>query len=723
MRTDAVFAIAKKEFSDYFTSPVAYIILTVLWLVTGWFFTSSIFLIGEVTLAGVTSNLDLLFVFIVPAIAMRLISDEKRFGTIENLLTSPVKAKEVVIGKYLGSLAVILIALAGMAVYPVSLSFLGRLDWGYVFGVFAGYFMLAGMYLAAGLFASSVTAANVSAYLISFVMCFAFFMIGKVMAFMPDFLQGPLSFIAADTHLANISKGVVDMRDVMYFASFSALFLVLSEWRISAFKKKRNTASFIFLGMLVVANYFSSYYFFRIDMTASKSYSLSKASKKTAKAFEEPVFIKAYFNDDLPAQYMNVKNYLSDLLQEYKSYNRAKIKYEFKDPSGNPGIMKEAGAAGLFSVQFTKIAADKYEVNDGYMGLVMYYGDRKEVIPYVKDTSGLEYMLTSSFKKLLDPRRRKIALIKAFGSLDFAENAELEALIKENYDIEEIKPGDSADGFSAALLISPRDEMKDAGLEWFHSISEKLPAGIFVDRLTVPSDTFYGVKNKCDFAKLLAPYGVKLYDGTVLDEQNQRIGVQQQRGWFTISNIVNYPPLVAVTNFSKSPVSSRMERAVLPYVSAFEIDKSTVSGVEAFVFSSKKSWLDTITVFNPLQKFIKPVNAPQGPFALGVTVVKEPLRLVVLGTSRFIDSTVAKDRSNLSFFLNVVDWLVQDTDLIEIRNKGVTFRPLKKISDSRRMLFKYINIFGSSLVLLFAGLIVWKRGRSKREYFKRVYES
>ncbi len=723
MRTDAVFTIAKKEFGDYFTSPMAYIILTVLWLVTGWFFTSSIFLIGEATLAGVTANLDLLFVFIVPAIAMRLISDEKRFGTIENLLTSPIKAKEIVLGKYLGSLAVIFIALLGMAVYPVSLSFIGRLDWGYVFGLFAGYFMLAGMYLAAGLFASSITAQNVSAYLISFVVCFAFFMIGKVLPFMPDFLQAAFSFIAVDTHMANISKGVVDMRDIMYFVSFAALFLVLGEWRISAFKKKRNTASFIFLGMLVVANYFASYYFFRIDMTSAKSYSLSKASKKTAKAFEEPVFIKAYFNGDLPAQYMNVKNYLADLLQEYKSYNRSKIKYEFKNPSGNPEIMKEAGAAGLFSIQFTKIAADKYEVHDGYMGLVMYYGDRKEVIPYLKDTSGLEYVLTSSFKKLMNPARRKIALIKAFGSLDFAETPELDALLKENYDIEEIKPGDAADGFSAAVLISPSDEMNDVGLEWLHSITKNLPTGIFIDRLNVPADTFYGMKKNCDLAKLLAPYGVKLYDGTVLDMQNQRIGVQQQRGWFTISNIVNYPPLVAVTNFSKSPISSRMERAVLPYVSAFEVEESSSSGIAAFAFSSKKSWLDTITVFNPLQKFIKPVNAPEGPFALGVTVVKEPLRLALLGTSRFIDSSVARDQSNLSFFLNIVDWLVQETDLIEIRNKGVLFRPLKKISDSSRIAFKYINIFLSPFILLLAGMLVWKSSRSKREYFKRIYES
>ncbi|MBA3052936.1 MAG: Gldg family protein [Candidatus Omnitrophota bacterium] len=724
MKKEAVFTIAKKEFADYFTSPMAYIILTVLWLVTGWFFTSSIFLIGEATLAGVTSNLDLLLVFIVPAIAMRLISDEKRAGTIENLLTSPIEAKEVVVGKYLGSLAVILIALLGMAVYPVSLSFIGRMDWGQALGMFAGYFMLAGMYLAAGLFASSLTEQNVSAYLISFVICFTFFMIGKALPVMPDFLQGALSFIAVDTHLDNTAKGVIDIRDIMYFASFTGLFLVLSEWRISAFKKNRNTASFILLGILIVANYFASYYFLRIDMTSVKSYSLSKASKKTARAFDERVVIKAYFNNDLPAQYLNIKNYLADLLQEYKSYNRSKIIFEFKNPSGNPGVMKEAGSEGLFPIQFTRIAADKYEVSDGYMGLVIYYakGDRKEVIPYVKDTSGLEYVLTSAFKKLQDPSRKKIALIKAFGSSDLSGNPELEALVREHYDMEELLPGSSADAFSAALLISPSDAPAKGEMEWFHSISKKVPAGIFIDRLDVPSDTFYGIRKKCDIAALLAPYGLKIYDGTVLDAQNQRIGVQQQRGRFIISNIVNYPPFVAVTNFSPATISAKMERAVLPYVSAFEVDKSSSSGTEAFAFSSKKSWLDTITVFNPLQKFIKPIDAPEGPFALGVAVVKEPLRMAVLGTSRFIDSSVAEDPSNASFFLNIIDWLVQETDLIEIRNKGVLFRPLKKISDPARIAFKYVNIFLSPLLLFAAGMIVWKRSALKRERFKRIYE-
>jgi len=724
MRTDAVFTIAKKEFSDYFTSPMAYIILTVLWLVTGWFFTLSIFLIDEATLAGVTSNLDLLLVFIVPAIAMRLISDEMRSGTIENLLTSPIDAKELILGKYLGSLAVIFVALAGMSVYPVSLSFIGRMDWGYVFGIFAGYFMLSGMYLAAGLFASSLTAQNVSAYLLSFVICFAFFMIGKTLPVMPDFLQGALSFAAADTHLANTAKGVLDIRDALYFFSFAALFLVLAEWRISAFKNKRNTNSFILLGILLTANYFASYYFFRIDMTSAKSYSLSMASKKTVRAFDDPVIIKAYFNNDLPAQYMNIKNYLADLLQEYKSYNRAKIKYEFKDPSGNPEIMKEAAQAGLFPIQFTKIAADKYEVRDGYMGLVMYYGvaDRKEVVPYVKDTSELEYILTSSFKKLQDPARKKIALVRAFGAGDFSSNPELEALVRRHYDMEELSPGADPVDFSAALLISPSDAPDAGELKWFHSISEKIPTGIFIDRLDVPSDSFYGIRKQFDFAALLEPYGVKLYDGTVLDMQNQRIGVQQQSGHFIISNVVNYPPFVAITNFSPATMSAKMERVVLPYVSAFEIDKSSPSGVEAFVFSSAKSWMDTITVFNPLQKFIQPVEAPRGPFVLGLTVVREPLRLALLGTSRFLESSLAEDPSNALFFLNIIDWLVQETDLIEIRSKGVRFRPLKKISSPARIAFKYVNIFFSPLVLLIAGLIVWRKSALKREYFKRVYE-
>jgi len=722
MKFKTILTIAKKEIKDYFTSPVAYIILVVLWLISGWFFTSSIFLIGEATLAGFTSNLGLFLVFIVPAIAMQLVSDEKRFGTIENLLTNPVTSEELILGKYFGALALGFLMLAGLFIYPVTLSFIGRLDWGYAAGVYAGYMLLVAMYLAVGLFASTLSSQNVTSYLIGFIICFAFFMVGKILSFVPEIFSGIFAFISVDTHLENISKGVLDSRDVLYFLSFSGVFIFLANYAVSAFKKKWKTDYLFGIGILIVLNYFTSFYFIRIDMTSSGEYSLSKPSKEIVRNLKDPVFIKAYFNADLPPEYHNVKKYTSDLLQEYRSYNRSKVKFELKNPSENPEVMKEARSAGLYPIQFTKIAADKYEVKQGYMGLVMYYEDRKEVIPYIKETSGLEYLLTSTFKKLVEPEKKKIAVLNDFGCKNLSVNELLQAQLADRYEIINVKAGSEEKGLSAFLVISPTAAVKGENLKWLSGMLNSLPSGIFIDRMNVTLDTFYAMRLKVNFNEILTPFGIKVLDGTVLDLQNQRIGVQQRRGWMTISNIVDYPPFIVATDFKKSPMTARMERAVLPFCSAFEVTGTTASVAEGFVFSSKNSWLDTITAFNPLQRFAGTPSAKKGPFALGVTVSKQGTRAVVVGTSRFLDSSVSQDSSNLSFFMNVVDWLVQDEALIEIRSKGITYRPLKKISRGRRLVFKYVNLFGSSFLLLIAGFVIWRKNVAKREFFRRIYE-
>ena len=187
---------------------------------------------------------------------------------------------------------------------------------------------------------------------------------------------------------------------------------------------------------------------------------------------------------------------------------------------------------------------------------------------------------------------------------------------------------------------------------------------------------------------------------------------------------MDYPPFVVATNFAKNPVTAKMERVVLPFCSAFEIEKSTDVSEKAsgFVFSSKFSWLDTITVFNPLQNFTAPANMKKGPFALGVILTGKKRRLIVVGTSRFVDSSVSQDPSNSAFFMNIADWLASDEALIEIRGKGTVYRPLKKISRAGEHIFKYANLFGNSLILLILGLFVWRKNVSMREYYRRIYE-
>ena len=126
------------------------------------------------------------------------------------------------------------------------------------------------------------------------------------------------------------------------------------------------------------------------------------------------------------------------------------------------------------------------------MGLVMYYEDRKEIIPYIKDTSNLEYMITSSFKKLVNPERKKIAVLKSFGAQNLSEDTQLKSLVRKQYDVVDVTTSTKKmSDYSALLIISPQEKLSAADLEWLKDKISRLPTAIFIDRLNVPTDTFY----------------------------------------------------------------------------------------------------------------------------------------------------------------------------------------------------------------------------------------
>ena len=149
--------IAKREFRSYFNSPIAYIVISVFLLLSGWFFFTPLFLIGRSTLRGFFSFTPILFIMFIPAITMRLIAEEVKTGTLEWLTSMPLRDLDVVLGKFLAALGLIAVALAMTIPYPISVDMVGALDWGPVIGGYVGLLLLAGAFLAVGLFASSLT--------------------------------------------------------------------------------------------------------------------------------------------------------------------------------------------------------------------------------------------------------------------------------------------------------------------------------------------------------------------------------------------------------------------------------------------------------------------------------------------------------------------------------------------------------------------------------------
>lgn len=213
--------IFKKEFRTYFESPIAYIVISIFLLVTGWFFFMTFFLYEQADLRSFFALLPIIFPFVVPAITMRLFSEELNIGSYETLLTMPVTFPDVILGKFMASVAFITAMLVPTIAYPITVSFLGQLDWGPVAGGYIGAILLGAAFSAIGLFASSLTRNQIIAFIIGMTICFALALIDKMLFFLPQSLLGIFEYLGADFHFQNISKGIIDSRDILYFLSIS----------------------------------------------------------------------------------------------------------------------------------------------------------------------------------------------------------------------------------------------------------------------------------------------------------------------------------------------------------------------------------------------------------------------------------------------------------------------------------------------------------------------
>ena len=211
--------IFKKELRSYFNSPVAYIVIVVFLVILGWFFTSNLFLVNVATMRTVFEMTPFLLLFFAPAITMRLISEEKKSGTLELLLTKPVKEYEIVVGKFLAAWALYFFALVPTFSYFITVSLLGSLDVGPVIGGYLGLLFVGAVFLAVSVFGSSITENQVVAFIVSFLVVFILFILDKVLLYAPSSLASTLEYLSIDYHFSNIARGVIDSRDVIYYLS------------------------------------------------------------------------------------------------------------------------------------------------------------------------------------------------------------------------------------------------------------------------------------------------------------------------------------------------------------------------------------------------------------------------------------------------------------------------------------------------------------------------
>ena len=214
-----VYFIFNKEFKDYFISPIAYIVIALFLVVTGWLFFSVFFVQGQADLRRFFNFLPFLFALVVPVITMRLFSEELNVGSYELLLTLPVTFRDIILGKFFAAVAFIIAILLPTLSYAIFISFLGDLDWGVVIGSYIGALFLGGAYAAIGLFASCLTRNQIIAAIVGMVISILLVLIDQMLFFFPQSILDVVAYLSANAHFKNISKGIVDTRDVIYFLS------------------------------------------------------------------------------------------------------------------------------------------------------------------------------------------------------------------------------------------------------------------------------------------------------------------------------------------------------------------------------------------------------------------------------------------------------------------------------------------------------------------------
>ncbi len=214
-----ILAMFRRELRSYFNSPVAYVVIVVFLAIIGWFFTGNLFLMNIASLRVMFELVPLVFLFFVPAITMRLLAEEKKSGTLELLTTKPVLDAEIILGKFSAALTLLVAALVPTLLYVLTLIVLGSPDLGPVVTGYLGLLLMGSVYIGIGLFASSLTENQIVAFILSFLIVLALFLMDKVLMYVPEGIASTVEFLGIDYHFGNIARGVIDSRDVIYFLS------------------------------------------------------------------------------------------------------------------------------------------------------------------------------------------------------------------------------------------------------------------------------------------------------------------------------------------------------------------------------------------------------------------------------------------------------------------------------------------------------------------------
>ena len=484
-----MFTVLRKEISTFFSTLTGYVVIIVFLVVNSlfmWIFKGDMNVLdnGQANLDTLFIMAPWIFLFLVPAITMRVFAEEKRSGTLELLLTQPIPEGHIVWAKYLGALALILFSLLPTLVFFYSVHRLGsppgNLDTGGIWGSYLGLFLLAGVYASVGIFISSLTDNQIVSFIVSVAIAFFLYTGFDLITSMDLFgnLDNLLLKLGINEHYKSIRRGVVDTRDLVYFGSVICIFLLGTKVKLLS-RKRIRAIPLVFAGViLILINIIASLLFYRIDLTSEKRYSLSAETKEILKELDEIVYVRVYLEGELPVGFTRLNNGIRELLDEFRVYSKENLQYEFIDPVADPdpqirrNLFNQLYGAGLQPTNVQVRAKDGSTTQKiVFPGAVISFDEADVAVNLLKNNPGLpgevnlhqsiqslEYEFISMIKTLSSDTVARVAFLEGHGELDAFQVGDITKDLANFYQVDRGKIGGvygSLDAYKALIIAKP----------------------------------------------------------------------------------------------------------------------------------------------------------------------------------------------------------------------------------------------------------------------------
>jgi ABC-type uncharacterized transport system involved in gliding motility auxiliary subunit len=666
---------------------------------------------------------------------MGSLAEEKNKKTLETIITAPVGSQALILGKFFGVFSVYLLMLLVTTTIPASLSIFGKFDFGLVATSYLGLILLGSLFISIGIFISSVTESQIVAFVLSLVIAMSFVLLGSD-AFtygLSPFFASLLSSFGIFPRISAFNKGVVDLRDIIYFVSFSLSFLLLSfvvlaKDRVSKTKKflslTLKTSAGIVLCATLFLNIVTKPIFLRLDLTRDKVYTLSRTSKELLQKLDGATVLSFYYSKDLPPEFSERKSAILDLLNDLSKVPGGKLKVEYKEVN-TPEDENSAIEKGVTPVQFNTVKNDEFQAKKGFLGIAVIAGEKKEAVAFLESSEGLEYQIISLVKRVSGGSSKKVSFLQDAKSLGLYSDlsvfrdelskyylATSLSLAKDPKDkTDKTIPNDT----DIVVIAGPKDNIDEntkTQIKKFVDSGKSLI--VFSDSYDVSIATLSPTINSTNINEILSPYGVSINKNIVYDlKYNERINLNQ--GFFTYVLPYPYFARFPITDSGKSLIGST-PGVLTAWGSDLQI--KNVEGI-SYTQLAKSSGTSGASETEPINVSPNTNFESQGLKDRVVAVLAETSnggKVIVVSN----DDIIAKDfiGANTVFALNLFDVASNDKGFVAIRSKSSIPSPLIFRNDQEKAVVKYGNLIGVPLLIAMFGLI---RLKLRSVSFSRKY--